>query len=687
MRLACDTGGTFTDLVVEHDDGKLEMFKAPTTPDDPVRGVIDALGLAAGHAKLPLADYLGQADTFIHGTTHAINAIITGRTARTALLTTAGHREILLLREGGRADPFDMTTPYPAPYVPRSLTYEVIERVGSGGRVLTALDEAALLETIDELKRSNIDAVAVCLLWSIANPAHELRVGELIDAHLPGVPYTLSHQLNPTLREYRRASATCIDASLKPLMTRYMGQLGDRLTEIGFGGRILVLTSQGGMIDAAELAKAPIHVINSGPSLAPVAGRHYGGLVPDGDIVVADTGGTTYDVSLVRGGVIPLSRETWIGQPYRGHITGFPSVDVKSVGAGGGSIARVDDGGVLHVGPQSAGAVPGPVCYGRGGTLPTLTDACVVLGYLDPDYFLGGTIRLDRDGAAEAIRRDVAAPLGCSVEEAAASILTLATENMVQAIADITVNQGINPANAVLVGGGGAAGFNTVLIARRLGISTVVFPELGAALSAAGALMSEIASDARATALMTTKDFDHAAANAVLERLEREGSDFLAGSDAPAQRQSIRFAVEARYEHQVWEIEVPLPVTRFERETDLGAFTEAFHAAHERIFSFRDPGSAVEIVGWSARASVRLHDRAVGRLQLDESGKPGAATRAIYLPAEGAVDAALVRLVDMDVGEKRQGPAVVETPFTTILVDSACSFERTGDGSLILNLS
>lgn len=686
MRLACDTGGTFTDLVVETNDGTMKMYKAPTTPADPVRGVIDAIALAAADAGQEISDYLALADSFIHGTTHAINAIIQGRTARTALLTTKGHRDMLVLREGGRADPFDQTAPYPDPYIPRALTFEVDERIGSGGRVLQPLDEAALVATIVELKRQEVDAVAVCLLWSIANPAHEARVGELLEDHLPGVPYTLSHRLNPTLREYRRASATAIDASLKPLMARYMGELDKRLSDVGFNGRLLVLTSQGGMIDAGELAGAPIHVINSGPSLAPVAGRHYGAVMPDADIVVADTGGTTYDVSLVRGGVIPLTRETWIGQPYRGHITGFPSVDVKSVGAGGGSIARIDDGGVLHVGPQSAGAVPGPVCYRRGGTQPTLTDACVVLGYLDPDYFLGGTMHLDREGAIGAVRTFVAEPLGCSVEEAAASIVTLATENMVQAIADITINQGINPAHAVLIGGGGAAGFNSVLIARRLGIRTVIFPELGAALSAAGALMSELAYDARATALMTTKQFDRDAANAVLDRLEEECRAFLAGTDTRVDRQAIRFAVEARYEHQVWEIDTELPVNRFASDEDIARFAEAFHAAHERIFSFRDAESPVEIVGWSARATTPLHDGPVGRLEIGEAGEAHEAVRPIYLPAEGEVNAALVRFVDMAIGERRRGPAIVETPFTTILVDSACEFQRAADGSLILHL-
>jgi N-methylhydantoinase A len=685
MRLACDTGGTFTDLIVELEDGALKMFKAPTTPDDPVRGVIDAVQLAADDAGVGMETFLARAETFIHGTTHAINAIITGRTARTALLTTKGHPDILLLREGGRADPFNMAAPYPEPFIPRSLTFEVNERMGLGGRVIDPLDETALADVIAKLKTLEVDAVAVCLLWSIANPDHELKVAAALREHLPGVPFTLSHVLNPTLREYRRASATAIDASLKPLMTRYMDSLADRLGAVGFGGRLLVLTSQGGMIDAQEIAQAPIHVINSGPSLAPIAGRYFGSVGAGTDIVVADTGGTTYDVSLVRGGSIPLTRETWIGQPYLGHITGFPSVDVKSVGAGGGSIARVDDGGVLHVGPQSAGASPGPVCYGKGGELPTLTDACIVLGYLDPAYFLGGAIPLDPEAARRAVETHVAKPLRCSVDQAAAAIVTVATENMVQAIADITVNQGIDPADSVLVGGGGAAGFNSVLIARRLGIKTVVIPEVGAALSAAGALMSELASDSRATALMTTKAFDFDKANAVLARLEAQAEAFLAATAEGVSR-DIVFAVEARYEAQVWEIDVALPVRRFDSAVDLERFIEAFHLAHERIFSFRDPKSAVEIVGWSARASVKLHDRVIGRLAVGASDGVRGAERQIYLANEGAVMAQVVHLEDLVLGEVRKGPAIVETPFTTILIDTACHYERTADGSLVLTL-
>ena len=419
MRLAADTGGTFTDLVVEHGDA-VHLYKAATTPDNPAEGILNAIALAAGDAEMSIEEFLGETEIFIHGTTRAINAILTNTTARTALLATRGHPDMLLLREGGRTHPFDWSYGYPDPYIPRALTYEVDERIGSQGEVVRPLDEPGAIEVIGRLAEKGVESVAVCLLWSIANPVHELVLGELLERHLPGIPYTLSHALNPTLREYRRASGAAIDASLKPLMTNYLRGLEERLRAAGFSGRLLMVTSSGGVVDAEDMAAAPIHSVNSGPAMAPVAGRRYAAL--DGlseNAVVADTGGTSYDVALVRRGRIPVTRETWLGIEYEGHITGFPAVDVRSVGAGGGSIAWIDSGGLLHVGPQSAGADPGPVCYARGGVEPTVTDAAVVLGYIDPDYFLGGAMKLDAQASIDAITERVGRPLGLDTYEAA----------------------------------------------------------------------------------------------------------------------------------------------------------------------------------------------------------------------------------------------------------------------------
>ena len=462
------------------EEGELRIYKSSTTPSDPIEGVLDALSLAAADAGLPCAEFLAGAETFIHGTTRAINAILTGHTARTAFLTTEGHPDILVLREGGRTQPFDFTVPYPEPYVPRALTFEIRERIGADGEVVKPLDEAGVLQVIEKVREKRVEAIGVCLLWSIANPVHERRVGELLAEHLPEVACTLSHELNPTLREYRRASSTCIDASLKPLMRDYLNGLKDRLRQAGFTGRVLMVTSQGGIMDAGDVALAPIHCIGSGPAMAPVAGRHYAAKDAASDTaIVADTGGTSYDVSLVRGGRLPWTRETWLGQRFRGHMTGFPSVDVKSIGAGGGSIARVDQGGLLHCGPKSAGSRPGPACYGTGGTAPTVTDCALLLGYIDAAFFLGGAMRLDLEAARGALEREVAKKLGLGIEAAAAAVLSLATEKMVGAIEEITINQGIDPRSAVLIGGGGAAGLNAVAVARRLGCRTVVIPETG----------------------------------------------------------------------------------------------------------------------------------------------------------------------------------------------------------------
>ena len=301
-----DTGGTFTDLVIEDDDGRMTMAKASTTPEDPIDGLLEVLEQAAAARQTTRRELLAQGELFVHGTTRAINAILTGTTAVTALLTSAGHPDVLLFREGGRSDPFNFTRAFPEPYVPRSLTFEVPGRIGSRGEEVIPLDERSVISLAVALRDRDVEAVAVCLLWSIANPAHELRVGELLAERLPGVPVTLSHQLNPTLREYRRASAAAIDASLKPLMSSYLGALDRRLSEAGFAGRLLMVTSSGGVLDASAVAAAPIHAIGSGPAMAPVAGRHYAELDAGAETaVVADTGGTSYDVSLVRRGTIP----------------------------------------------------------------------------------------------------------------------------------------------------------------------------------------------------------------------------------------------------------------------------------------------------------------------------------------------------------------------------------------------
>ncbi|MCB1486340.1 MAG: hydantoinase/oxoprolinase family protein [Bauldia sp.] len=685
MRLAIDTGGTFTDLLVESDDGSIRMFKAPTTPADPVQGILDVLARAADGFGLPLREFLESGAQLIYGTTHAVNALITGNAARTAFLTTRGHPDILTLREGGRSEPFNFTVPFPSPLVPRSLTWEIGGRILADGSELEPFDETDALRVIGEMAESGVEAVGVCLLWSAINPSHELHLGALLTEHLPGVPFTLSHQINPTLREYRRASSACIDASLKPMMNAYLSALEERLAEAGFEGRVLVVTSQGGVMDARDVARTPINLLNSGPSMAPISGRYYARHDLGADnAIIADTGGTTYDVSLVRHGVVPSTRETWIGQPYRGHMTGFPSVDVKSVGAGGGSIAWVDDGGMLHVGPQSAGSVPGPVCYAAGGTRPTVTDAAVSLGYIDPDFFLGGSIRLDAAGARRAIEEHVAGPLGISSTEAGLAIIQIATENMVQAILDITVNQGIDPRQAVLVGGGGAAGLNSVLIARRLGSRKLLIPEVGAMLSAAGAMISDLTTTHHAHCFTTWRAFDRAAVNATLAGLQAKAGDFLADRGKTDRGHDVRFKVEARYAEQVWDIEVPVAVSRFENQSDIDRLADEFHRVHEQIFAVSDRKADIEFINWSVAVAVRVRDDIVPKIGEDKSGR-GDGSRLAEFPGEGRRETAVRRLELLPVGVAVPGPAIIESSYTSVVINPGATAVRLESGSLAID--
>lgn len=684
LRLSVDIGGTFTDLVIE-EKGELRLFKSPTVPGDPVQGILNVLQMAADSEAVALSQFLARAESFSHATTIGLNAVLTGKTARTAFLTTEGHPDILLLREGGRRKPFDFTVPFPAPYVPRRLTFEVPERMTAAGAVLYPLDEVALDALCGRLRDAQVEAIAVCLLWATINPAHELKVAAALDRHLPGVPYTLSHRLNPSLREYRRASSVAIDASLKPLMSRYIAELTERLTAAGLACRILMVTSLGGVMNAEDAAAAPVVTINSGPSMAPVAGRAYAAADVEADtVIVADAGGTTYDVTLVRRGEIPSTRSAWVGEEGIGHMTGLPSIDVKSVGAGGGSIAWVDEGGLLHVGPQSAGAIPGPACYGRGGHAATVTDAALVLGYLDAAHFANGSMTLNVDAALAALTRDVALPLDLDVIAAAHAVLELTTEQMVHAIEEITLQQGIDPGRAVLVGGGGAAGINAVAVARRLGSRRLIIPVMGAALAASGALMSDITAVFTTTLPAITSAFDRTAVNAALARLATQSRAFTERVGAKDADVAITYFAEARYPQQIWELEVPLRAETFAGAHDVEQFTRDFHATHREILGISDDRSPVEIVSWSARVSVALGRRTQG-LGARVLSPAVSRKRRAYVEGVGLIDVPVRPLANIRPGETIKGPVLIESPFTTIVVADRSRVELGRSGSLLIS--
>ena len=687
-RITVDTGGTFTDLVVADPDNRLIIGKAATTPSRIFDGMRAALDDVAAQIGVSGGELMANSDVLIYGTTRATNAIVTGNIAKTALLVTAGFPDVLVLREGGKVNPHDFSRPYPKPYIPRRHTFQIDERINAEGEIVRVLNTAQARASIAALGERGFEAIAVSLLWSVANPTHERLLGQLIEELLPGVPYTLSHQLNPIMREYRRTSSTAIDASIKPLMQSHLRQMEADLRSNGFDGEILVSTTIGGCLDIDNVADRPIHTVRSGPAMAPVAGRRYAQTeLGASTVLVIDTGGTTFDVSMIRDGGIVTTQETWIGERFMGHMLGTPAVDARSVGAGGGSIAWLDDALLLHVGPQSAGAQPGPACYGQGGVAPTVTDAALVLGYIDPDYFLGGRMALTPTAAQQAVAM-IAQPLGLSLEATAFSILAVANETMINAIKEITVSEGVDPHEAVIIAGGGAAGLNILQIARELGASAVLFPATTSVLSACGMQFADIQIEQRVSAPTRSGDFNRAMVNAALEEIHNA----LEEKALPLHTRGLAdgdlvYRVDAHYAAQVWEIEVVLEKDRFDDPADVAALIAAFHANHERIFSVADPGSEIEFLNWTGRKSLLLPRREPAPLATAADVKsPPPVQRAAWFSADGPASATVIRDPATLANGNVNGPAIIELPTTTIVIPPDLTAQLTPAGSLLVAL-
>jgi N-methylhydantoinase A len=688
-RITCDIGGTFTDVVVSDSSGATTIAKALTQPARLFDGLRAALERAAGETGEDLAELLARASLFIFSTTQATNAILEGTTARTAFLCTAGFPDILVRREGGSLRPYDYSRPFPAPYVPRRLTFEVPERIDADGNVVRALDEQAARVELRHARSLGVEALAVCLLWSTANPAHELMLGALIEQELPGLPYSLSHQINPIVREYRRASGTSIDASLKPLMQHHLPEIASGLQREGFAGELLAASSAGGVVPMGELIDSPLWAVRSGPSLAPVAARTVAAAETGSrDVIVCDTGGTSFDVSLVRAGDLVFTSETWLGEQFAGHLTGLSSVDVRSIGAGGGSIAWVDAGGLLRVGPESARAEPGPACYGRGGTRPTVTDAALVLGYIDPEQFLGGKMALDST-AAETALAGLAHALGIRPREAAHAVLAIANERMIAAIGELTVNEGVDPRDSTLLAGGGAAGLTILAIARELGCREVLIPRAAGVLSAFGGQHSDIVREMTAPHVTNSVEFDYDGVCATLaglrERMAAFESELPAGLAGEAQR---RYFVEARYAYQVWDLSIALDGDGVDDPAALERLIESFHDAHERIFAVREPGQKIELSQWKGRVAVdTAKPPLAAERESDAAASAAVQRRPAYFPETGEVEIDVHLGEALAAGTSIAGPALIIEPETTIVVYPAWTAHVSELGNYRLELA
>ena len=684
MRISIDTGGTFTDLVCEDKKNKLKIFKVPTTPENPSIGILDGLKQIATSYKKNFKEFLSDIDTIIHGTTHAINAIVTNKIAKTAFLCTKGHPDTLLFREGGRIEIFNFTVEYPDPYVPRSLTFEIPERTNYDGSISENLDINYLKKIILKLKKLKIESVAVCLLWSTINPSHEKQIGEVIKKELPNIPFSLSHEVNPTLREYRRASSTCINASLKPIMSKYLKKLKELLFLNGFNGEFLMITSQGGIKDINSIMEFPIHLINSGPSMAPVAGNFY--LKKNKHFkqgIVTDLGGTTFDISLIKNNKIPRTRETWIGEKYRGHMTGFSSIDIRSIGAGGGSIAWIDKGGMLHVGPESAGANPGPVCYDKGGEKTTVTDAALVLGILNSDFFLGGKIKLNKNLALRSIK-NISKKLGMNEYDTALSILDVVTQNMAQEIKSLTIHQGINPSESLIIAGGGASGINILNLAKNLGCKSIIIPDMGPVISASGAVIAELTDEFSITYPSKLNNLDLKLTNKILKELFNKCNNFAKINVKNSISHKIDFFIEAKLTDQVWEIEVPITLNKkFSINKEL--IKKEFNKKYLSLFEVVDLDSEIEIIQWNAKISCKTSR--TNLLKEREFGKKSKLNyRNVYIKNEGFKKIKILNFNQLIYEKIYKGPNVIETPFTSIFIDRSSEIKLNKNNSLEIKI-
>ncbi len=675
IRVCIDIGGTFTDLaVVNSQDGMLNIFKSSTTPDDYTRGVVDGIAQAADFYGISLGQFLDEGSSYKggalnYGTTIGTNAVIQKKLAKVGLICTQGHRDILTLRESGKKDPFYWDLDYPDPYVPRRLTLPVRERIDAQGMIITPLDESDVKKTIERFKSDQVEVIAVALLWSTVNPTHELKIGRIIEKELPGQPYVLSHIINPIPREYRRSIATVINASLLPVVGPYIQGFDEKLKDLGYKGELSLISCFGGILSVKDISKRPIYSYDSGPTGAPVAGRFYCRReFNTNNIITCDMGGTSFDVSRVSDGIIGITSEARIGLDY----LGVRKVDTRSIGAGGGSIAWVDSGGMLHVGPESAGSHPGPACYGHGGNQPTTTDANVVLGYLNPGHILGCKMSLEYDAAMVAILRNVAEPLDLTAEEAAFAIWSTVCANMTDAIREITSWEGIDPCEYVFVSGGGAGGCHILPMISELGVTQLIIPKTAGILSAAGGLAADMVAEFQRTYECTSRNYNAKNLNNVLVELTEEADCFLSKNKIAADRRKFEFTVDARYHSQPWELTINLPIRQITGDDDMNAVVDEFHCSHDRIRGSREEGNLVEFSTWRVNAVGKTYEleSAVSRvLDIDFIEKLPVGFRLAYFKdLGGMVETPIFDGIGLTPGCKVDGPAIIEEPSTTIVI-------------------
>jgi N-methylhydantoinase A len=659
LRIGIDVGGTFTDLVGVDEAGISTLAKSASTPQDPSIGVMDGLMRLAEALGIDLAALFSRTERIVHGTTVATNALLEHKGAKVGLLTTEGHRDVIEMREGLKDDRYNLRVAPPVQLVPRALRLGVRERMRADGRVETPLDMVSLNAAIADLKSAGVEAVAVCYLHAWRDAAHERATAEAIRAAMPDAYISLSADVFPQIKEFDRVSTTVVNAYVGPKLSSYLHQLARRLLDAGYQGPVLIIQSHGGVTPVADAARLAAGGVLSGPAGGVAGSRYAARLLDAPNLIPFDMGGTSTDISLIVDGEATLTAGRSIG----GNRVSLNSLDIVTLGAGGGSIAHVDTGGILHVGPESAGAQPGPACYGRGGTAPTVTDANLVLGYLDPAHFLGGRSKLDQPAADAALDR-LAGDLRVDRITAAEGVHRVVNTNMAEGIRLVSVRRGVDPRRFALLSFGGAAGLHVTDVARQLDLKRVIVPRVAAVLSAWGMLATDLRFEVSRTHIGDAGKLDGPSIKHLFEEMEAEGSARLRGSfEGPIRTER---SVEMRYGEQIFEIAVALDGMDWSVPDPMPEIVERFHKRHEDLYTYalRDQ----EAVLVNARAAIigvlpdlpREPERAAAQ------DAPKLRERRIYLG--GWVSVPVYDFDALAPGQSLTGPAIVESAMTTVLL-------------------
>lgn len=668
-RFGVDIGGTFTDVaLIDEAMGTIGVAKTPTTPDDFGRGVLNGLNEALAKYGMPAA----EVTLLSHATTVVTNALLEEKGARTALVSTRGFRDLLELRRSARADLYDLFQDPPAVLVPRHRRLEITERIGADGSVVIPLAEDELPGLIEQLRKLEVEAVALSFLFSFQNDAHEKAVGAAIREALPGVPVFLSCEVLPEIREFERTSTTSVCAYVGPILESYLRRLQEATQSLGLP-ELMVMGSAGGVLDVPGALAMPAAAVESGPAAGVIAAQLIGRQMGKPNLLSFDMGGTTAKASLIDNGRVETTAEYEVGSSASqsrwlhgtGHPIRVPVIDLAEVSAGGGSIAWIDPAGSLKVGPMSAGAVPGPVCYGKGGTQPTITDTNLVLGYLDATSLLGGELQIDFTAAEKALREQVAEPLGQTVEQAAAGIIAIVNNAMAEALRMVSVERGHDPRDFAMVAFGGAGPLHACALAEELDVPEVIVPPIPGAFSALGLVGADIRRDYARTIYAPLESLTPQQLAAIWEDMEAEGRKMLASARVPQDSQQIVRQADLRYGRQAYELTVNAPDGDVTAAT-LTTLANGFHAAHERTYGHKNEAEAVHIV------TLRLS--AIGLLgnprftETTGDGNSLKAERPAWFAATGRVATPVHDRTRLAESQQVKGPAIVESLDSTLVI-------------------